>query len=115
MPERQDFFAEMSLALRATTSGSSTSRVFQAGQVKVRLIEAHTAAPDPDGAERFLSHVAERQGFSLRPFAEDLSLLAGDDVLLAVDSFDPRFWQVYSTSPKQNVERALKSVLNTTT
>lgn len=115
MRAREDFYAEMSAALRARPGESLASQVFQPGQVKVRLIEAHAPEPGEAGSRHLLSGLAKEMGLSLQLFSEDLHILAGDQIVLAVDSLDARFWHVYSTSSKTQVERVLKRVLSTTT
>jgi hypothetical protein len=115
MRTREDFFAEMGAALRARPADASSSDLFQPGQVKVRLIEAH--GPDATNGERphLLARLAERMGLALQPFADDLHVLRGNQLVVAVDCLDPRFWHVYSTSSKARVDRFLKRLLSTTT
>jgi hypothetical protein len=113
MRTREDFFAEMSAALRARPGDAFENQYFQPGQVKVRLLEAHSPESSDDGARHLLDSLTERAGLSVRPFADDLHLVVGPDVVLAVDCLDPRFWQVFSTSAKSRVERVLKHFLGT--
>jgi hypothetical protein len=114
MASREDFFAEMSAALRARGS-DAPSGLFQPGQVKIRLVEAHSPEPGGDGSQRLLSTVAEEAGLALRTFADDIHVLQGEHLTLAVDTLEPRFWQIYSTSSKAVVEPLLRRVLTTTT
>ena len=116
MPDRQDFFAEMTTALNARAGDGERDAIFQPGKVKVRLIEAHPAEPGTDGATQLLRESFERHGLVLEPFADDLVLVRGDnDLVLAIDTIDPRFWQVFSTSLAEPFSRAMKRVLSQTT
>ena len=51
MRTREDFFAEMGAALRAGPGDSFANQQFQPGQVKVRLLEAHSPESSNDGAQ----------------------------------------------------------------
>jgi hypothetical protein len=115
MATREDFFAQMSLALRVRASDEIVPGPFQPGQVKVRLVEAHTPESGSDGSHYLLSAVATSLGLALDQFADDLFLLRVDDLVLAVDCLDSRFWQVHSTSAKDKVDRLLQRMLTNTT
>jgi hypothetical protein len=115
MPDRQDFFAAMTEALRGSPGERASGTPFQAGQVKVRLVEAHQPEPGEDGAGNLLAEIFEREGLAVDRFAESLHLVRGKDVVLAVDTIDSRFWQVFSTSLSQPFSRVIKRALTQNT
>lgn len=111
MPDRQDFFAAMTEALRGNPGERVSDTPFEGGRVKVRLVEAHQPEVGEDGAESLLAQICEADGLSVERFAESVHVIRGEDVVLAVDSIDSRFWQVFSTSPSQPFSRVIKRVL----
>jgi hypothetical protein len=115
MPDRQDFFVAMTEALRASPGERASGMPFEAGQIKVRLVEAHQPEPGEDGAGRLLAQIFEGEGLAVERFAESLHLVRGEEVVLAVDTIDSRFWQVFSTSLSQPFSRVIKRALTQNT
>jgi hypothetical protein len=114
MADRQDFFAAMTEALRARSGSALAGLPFPAGQVKVRLVEAHPVEPGEAGVETLLESAFASQGLRHQRFADDLFLLLGSGLALAVDALDSRFWQIYSTSPAEPLSRLLRKTLFST-
>lgn len=103
MADRQDFFAQMTDALRGRAAGP-----FPAGRVKMRLLETHPPAGDEEGALRLLDETLRPDGLTVERFADNLFLASTKDLVMAIDTLDPRFWQVYTTSLSEPFGRYLK-------
>lgn len=111
MADRQDFFAQMTEALRGNRGERVPGSDFRAGSVKMRLIEAHPPAGDEEGADHLLGVTFGEAGMDVKRFADNLFLVTGDEVVFAVDTLDSRFWQIYSTSLSEPIQRTLKRVV----
>lgn len=115
MPDRQDFFAAMTDALAGRPATSASQPAFQPGKVKVRLVEAHPPEESEDGVSRLLRETFEDEGLAVDRFADNLHLVRSDDLVLAFDTLDSRFWQCFSTSLSEPFSRVLKKTLSNNT
>jgi hypothetical protein len=101
----------MTEALRGSRGERVPGSHFRAGSVKMRLIEAHPPASDEEGADHLLAVTFGEAGMDVKRFADNLFLVTGDEIVLAVDTLDSRFWQIYSTSLSEPIQRTLKRVV----
>jgi hypothetical protein len=110
MLDRQEFHALMTTALGAPRGAEPAGGLVDPGHVKSRLVEAHPPEGSPDGVAALVGHVAVLEGLRAELIGDELWSLQDDSVRAFVDTLNPRFWQVHSTSSSGSVARLLKRV-----
>lgn len=111
MIDRQDFLSYLTRAVGAAPGGTAVEGLVAPGTVKTRVLEAHPGEPSPDGVAQLLAETAERLGMRRSPLGDELWSLDGDEVRVFVDTLNPRFWLLHSTSQADRVQRVVKSAL----
>lgn len=108
MLDRQEFHSLMTTALAARKGGEAAGGLIEPGHVKSRLIEAHPPEGSPDGVATLVGHIAQTEGLRAELIGDELWSVRNDSVRTFVDTLNPRFWQVHSTSSSSLVARLLK-------
>lgn len=111
MLDRQEFFALMSEAVAAPARGELVGGRVPPGRVKTRILEAHAPVPSGDGVAVLVRDVTERTGLRAELVGDELWWLTSDGVVGFLDTLNPRFWQLHSTSPADQVARAVRTVV----
>lgn len=111
MLDRQEFLSYLTRAARAAPGGAPIEGLVSPGFVKTRVVEGHPDEASGEGAAALLAQTAERLGVAVTRLGDELWTLDGPDVRIFVDTLNPRFWQMHSTSQKENMERVVKSAL----
>lgn len=111
MIDRQEFFAMMSEAVASPPRADLIGGRIPPGRAKTRLLEAHAPEASSDGVAALVAAVAERSGFKTSRIGDELWWLTADggDMVGFLDTLNPRFWQLHSTSPADEVARAVRT------
>jgi hypothetical protein len=110
MLDRQEFHALMTAALGAPRGADAAGGLVDPGRVKSRLVEAHPPEGSPDGVATLIGHVAEVEGLRADLIGDELWKLEDGSARTFVDTLNPRFWQIHSTSSSSSVARLLKRI-----
>ena len=83
-----------------------------AGRAKTRVLEAHAPEASSDGVAALVAAIADRSGLSVSKIGDELWWLAADnDMVGFLDTLNPRFWQLHSTSPADGVARTVRAIV----
>jgi hypothetical protein len=110
MIDRQEFFSLMSDAV-AERSAPADNGLVPPGRAKTRVLEAHPAERSSEGAHRLLREIAEPLGLTVRETGDELWTVRGRDLVAFVDTLNPRFWQLHSTSSAVLLQRIVRRIL----
>ncbi|MEA2371517.1 MAG: hypothetical protein QOH12_1911 [Solirubrobacteraceae bacterium] len=111
MLERQEFFALMSEAAAAQPRTEFVGGRVPAGRVKTRILEAHAPEASSDGVQSLVRRIEKRSGLSAELVGDELWWLGGDRLVGFLDTLNPRFWQLHSTSPANAVKSTVRSIV----
>lgn len=111
MLDRQDFFALMSEAVAAPARADLVGGRVPPGRAKTRVLEAHAPEASSDGVATLVRDLAKRSGLRAELIGDELWWLTGGRVVGFLDTLNPRFWQLHSTSPAEEVARAVRAVV----
>ncbi len=111
MLDRQEFFALMTEAVAAPAQNDLVGDRVPPGSAKTRVLEAHAPEPSPDGVAMLVGALAERSGLHAVRVGDELWWLMGDGMVGFLDTLNPRFWQLHSTSAADAVARAVRAVV----
>jgi hypothetical protein len=111
MLDRQEFFALMSEAVATPARAGLVGGRVPPGRAKTRVLEAHAPEPSGDGVAVLVRALAERSGLHADLVGDELWWLAGDGTVGFLDTLNPRFWQLHSTSPADEVARTVRAVV----
>lgn len=111
MLDRQEFFALMSEAAAAPARTDLIGGFVPPGRAKTRVLEAHAPEASTDGVAGFVETITERSGLRARRVGDELWWLTGAAMVGFLDTLNPRFWQLHSTSPAGEVARAVRAVV----
>ena len=113
MLDRQEFFAQMSDAIAAPPGAPPVDGRLPAGRAKTRVLEAHAPERSSDGVTSLVADLSEQFGFRATRVGDELWWLEGDSVVAYLDTLNPRFWQLHSTSPVDEVARLVRVLVTT--
>ena len=111
MLDRQEFFALMSEAVAAPARADVVGGRVPPGRAKTRIVEAHAPEASSDGVATLVGAVADRSGLEASLIGDELWWLAGDRMVGFLDTLNPRFWQLHSTSPADEVARVVRTMV----
>lgn len=111
MFDRQDFFETMSGALAAPPGAALVGGRVPVGRVKTRILEAHAPEPSSAGVATLLTGLSTRLGLNATQVGDELWWLEGDTVVAFLDTLNPRFWQLHSTSRASEVARLVRALV----
>jgi hypothetical protein len=111
MLDRQHFFELMSDAVAQPPAPELVGGLIPAGKAKTRVLEAHPAENSPDGASFLLREAATTKGLGVEELGDELWRVEGRELVAFVDTLNPRFWQLHSTSSADAVARFVKQVV----
>jgi hypothetical protein len=111
MLDRQDFFALMSAALAQSPANVGDDALVPPGRAKTRILEAHPPEASLDGARFLLHEAAAGTGLVVDEVGDELWRLKGDRLVAFIDTLNPRFWQLHSTSSADEVTRFVRHVV----
>lgn len=106
--DRQDVIQVLSDAMRGAPDESQFGGRVKAGMVKSRLLEAHPSEPSSEGVGTMLAEIGDRASFGVEELSDDLWAVSGADDVLFVDTLNPRFWLLHTTSPVTRLRSLLK-------
>lgn len=106
--DRQDVIQVLTDAMRGTPDEEQLGGRVKAGMVKSRLLEAHPPEPSDDGVATLLGEIGNRASFGLEQLSDDLWALLGAEDALIVDTLNPRFWLLHTTSPVTRLRSLLR-------
>jgi hypothetical protein len=111
MLDRQEFFAMMSEAVAATAGADLVGGRIPPGRAKTRILEAHAPESCSDGVALLVRALEERCGLRAELVGDELWWLTGGAMVGFLDTLNPRFWQLHSTSPAGEVARVVRAVV----
>lgn len=111
MLDRQEFFAMMSEAVAATAGADLVGGRIPPGRAKTRILEAHAPESSSDGVALLIRALEERSGLRAELVGDELWWLTGGAMVGFLDTLNPRFWQLHSTSPAGEVARVVRAVV----
>lgn len=113
MLDRQEFFAMMSEAVASPARADLVGGRIPPGRAKTRVLEAHAPEASSDGVAALVGVVADRSGLRVSRVGDELWWLTsnGGHMVGFLDTLNPRFWQLHSTSPADEVARTTRAVV----
>jgi hypothetical protein len=111
MFDRQDFFALMSEAVAAPSKADLIGGRVPPGHVKTRVLEAHAVELSSEGVARLVRELGDRSGLAVEPIGDELWWVTTDAMVAFLDTLNPRFWQLHSTSPADEVARVVRTAV----
>ena len=111
MVDRQEFFELISEAVAAPARDGLTGGRLPPGRAETRVLEAHAPEPSPEGVAALVGAVSDRSGLHAERVGDELWWITGDAVVGFLDTMNPRFWQLHSTSPANEVARVARAIV----